>query len=121
MEVSSHGIHQSRTEGLCFDGGVFTNLSHDHLDYHKTFAAYRDVKKQFFDTLSKDAFALANVDDRNGNILLQNTKAQKRTYALKSMADYTAKVVEKNFSGMLLQLASQEVWVRLIGGFNGTT
>jgi UDP-N-acetylmuramoyl-L-alanyl-D-glutamate--2,6-diaminopimelate ligase len=118
MEVSSHGIHQSRTEGLCFDGGVFTNLSHDHLDYHKTFAAYRDVKKQFFDNLSKDAFALVNVDDRNGKILVQNTKAQKRTYALKSMADYTAKVVEKNFSGMLLQLASQEVWVRLIGGFN---
>ncbi|MGB2128433.1 MAG: UDP-N-acetylmuramoyl-L-alanyl-D-glutamate--2,6-diaminopimelate ligase [Flavicella sp.] len=118
MEVSSHGIHQSRTEGLCFDGGVFTNLSHDHLDYHKTFAAYRDVKKQFFDTLSKDAFALANVDDRNGKILLQNTKAQKKTYALKSMADYTAKVVEKNFSGMLMQLDTYEVWVRLIGGFN---
>ena len=118
MEVSSHGIHQSRTEGLCFDGGVFTNLSHDHLDYHKTFAAYRDVKKQFFDTLSKAAFALVNIDDKNGKILLQNTKARKKTYALKSMADYTAKVVEKNFSGMLLQLASQEVWVRLIGGFN---
>tara|TARA_B100000809_G_scaffold200926_1_gene201363 strand:- start:16890 stop:18353 length:1464 start_codon:yes stop_codon:yes gene_type:complete len=118
MEVSSHGIHQSRTEGLSFDGGVFTNLSHDHLDYHKTFAEYRDVKKRFFDNLSKDAFALTNCDDKNGLVLLQNTKAKKLTYALKSMADYKVKIIEKSFSGMLLQIDRQEVWVRLIGDFN---
>ena len=118
MEVSSHGIHQSRTEGLDFDGGVFTNLSHDHLDYHKTFSGYRDVKKKFFDNLSKDAFALTNVDDKNGNILLQNTKAKKTSYAMKSMADFKVKILEKDFSGMLLQLDRQEVWVRLIGDFN---
>ena len=118
MEVSSHGIHQCRTEGLQFDGGVFTNLSHDHLDYHKTFAEYRDVKKKFFDDLSKDAFALTNADDKNGNILLQNTKAKKISYALKSMADYKARVLEKSFSGMLLQVQNSEVWVQLIGEFN---
>lgn len=118
MEVSSHGIHQCRTEGLSFDGGVFTNLSHDHLDYHKTFAEYRDVKKKFFDDLSKDAFALTNADDKNGNVLLQNTKARKLSYALKSMADFKAKILEKSFSGMLLQVDRSEVWVRLIGGFN---
>ena len=118
MEVSSHGIHQSRTEGLSFDGGVFTNLSHDHLDYHKTFAEYRDVKKRFFDNLSKDAFALTNCDDKNGLILLQNTKAEKLTYALKSMAEFKVKIIEKSFSGMLLQVDRQEVWVRLIGDFN---
>lgn len=118
MEVSSHGIHQSRTEGLYFDGGVFTNLSHDHLDYHKTFSEYRDVKKKFFDDLSKDAFALTNVDDKNGKVMLQNTKAKKVSYALKSMADYKVKILEKGFSGMLLQIDRQEVWVRLIGDFN---
>lgn len=118
MEVSSHGIHQSRTEGLYFDGGVFTNLSHDHLDYHKTFSEYRDVKKKFFDDLSKEAFALTNVDDKNGMVMLQNTKAKKVSYALKSMADYKVKILEKGFSGMLLQLDRQEVWVRLIGDFN---
>jgi UDP-N-acetylmuramoyl-L-alanyl-D-glutamate--2,6-diaminopimelate ligase len=118
MEVSSHGIHQFRTEGLDFDGGVFTNLSHDHLDYHKTFAEYRDVKKRFFDDLSKNAFALTNTDDKNGSILLQNTKARKLSYALKSMADFKAKILEKSFSGMLLQFAKSEVWVRLIGDFN---
>ena len=118
MEVSSHGIHQCRTEGLAFDGGVFTNLSHDHLDYHKTFAEYRDVKKKFFDGLSKTAFALTNCDDKNGSFLLQNTKAKKRSYALKSMADFKVRIVEKSFSGMLLQIDRQEVWVRLIGDFN---
>lgn len=118
MEVSSHGVHQCRTEGLDFDGGVFTNLSHDHLDYHKTFAEYRDVKKRFFDNLSKNAFALTNADDKNGSILLQNTKAKKLSYALKSMADFKAKILEKSFSGMLLQFAKSEVWVRLIGDFN---
>lgn len=118
MEVSSHGIHQARTEGLDFDGGVFTNLSHDHLDYHKTFAEYRDVKKKFFDSLSKNAFALTNIDDKNGLVLLQNTKAKKISYALKSMADLKVRIVEKSFSGMLLQIDRQEVWVCLIGDFN---
>ena len=118
MEVSSHGIHQKRTEGLSFDGGVFTNLTHDHLDYHKTFSEYRDVKKKFFDSLSKDAFALVNVDDKNGAFMLQNTKAKKVTYGLKSMADFKTKIIEKSFSGMLLNVDKQEVWVRLIGDFN---
>ncbi|WP_139956679.1 UDP-N-acetylmuramoyl-L-alanyl-D-glutamate--2,6-diaminopimelate ligase [Flavicella sediminum] len=118
MEVSSHGIHQKRTEGLDFDGGVFTNLTHDHLDYHKTFAEYRDVKKLFFDSLSKEAFALVNSDDKNGRIMLQNTKAKKVTYALKTMADYKARILEKGLSGMLLNINSQEVWCRLIGDFN---
>ncbi|GLB49095.1 UDP-N-acetylmuramoyl-L-alanyl-D-glutamate--2,6-diaminopimelate ligase [Neptunitalea lumnitzerae] len=118
MEVSSHGIDQKRTEGLKFAGGIFTNLSHDHLDYHKTFAAYRDVKKSFFDNLPKDAFALVNVDDKNGLVMLQNTKATKKTYALKSYADYTAKILENQFSGLLLKIDDQEVWTRLIGDFN---
>ena len=94
MEVSSHGIHQQRTEALQFVGGIFTNLSQDHLDYHKSFAEYRDVKKSFFDRLPKSAFALANVDDRNGLIMLQNTKATKYTYALKTHADFKAHVLE---------------------------
>lgn len=118
MEVSSHGIHQSRTEGLHFAGGIFTNLSHDHLDYHKTFAEYRDVKKQFFDQLPKTAFALVNVDDKNGLVMLQNTKAKKLTYALKTYADYKAQILENQLSGLLLKIDGQEVWVKLIGTFN---
>ncbi|WGH75160.1 UDP-N-acetylmuramoyl-L-alanyl-D-glutamate--2,6-diaminopimelate ligase [Tenacibaculum tangerinum] len=118
MEVSSHGIHQKRTEGLEFAGGVFTNLSHDHLDYHETFAAYRDVKKSFFDSLPKSAFALVNIDDKNGPIMLQNTKATKQTYALKTMADFKAKVLEKRLSGTLLTINGVEVWTKLIGEFN---
>ncbi|GLB51162.1 UDP-N-acetylmuramoyl-L-alanyl-D-glutamate--2,6-diaminopimelate ligase [Neptunitalea chrysea] len=118
MEVSSHGIDQKRTEGLVFAGGIFTNLTHDHLDYHKTFAAYRDVKKSFFDHLPKDAFALVNTDDKNGVVMLQNTKAIKKTYALKTYADYTAKILENQFSGLLLKVDDQEVWTRLIGDFN---
>lgn len=118
MEVSSHGIHQCRTEALEFDGGVFTNLSHDHLDYHNTFAAYRDVKKAFFDGLSKKAFALVNSDDKNGSIMLQNTKAKKLSYALKSLADYKGKVLEKSFSGSLLTVNNVELWIKLIGSFN---
>ncbi|MBY8963748.1 UDP-N-acetylmuramoyl-L-alanyl-D-glutamate--2,6-diaminopimelate ligase [Flavobacterium sp. D11R37] len=118
MEVSSHGIHQSRTEGLLFAGGIFTNLSHDHLDYHKTFAEYRDVKKTFFDQLPKDAFALVNVDDKNGLVMLQNTKAKKLTYALKTYADYKAQILENQLSGLLLKINEQEVWVKLIGTFN---
>ena len=94
MEVSSHGIHQKRTEGLHFTGGIFTNLSHDHLDYHKDFKEYRDVKKTFFDQLPKTAFALVNTDDKNGGVMLQNTLAKKYTYALKSHADYKAQILE---------------------------
>lgn len=118
MEVSSHGIHQKRTEGLEFVGGVFTNLSHDHLDYHETFAEYRDVKKEFFDSLPKTSFALVNIDDKNGQIMLQNCKANKQTYALKTLADFKAKVLEKSFSGSLLTVNGVEVWTKLIGVFN---
>jgi len=118
MEVSSHGIHQKRTEGLHFVGGIFTNLSHDHLDYHETFAEYRDVKKSFFDNLPKTAFALSNIDDKNGAVMLQNTRAKKLTYALKSYADYRAQILENQLSGLLLKINEQEVWVRLIGSFN---
>ena len=118
MEVSSHGIHQKRTESLHFVGGVFTNLSHDHLDYHATFAEYRDVKKSFFDHLPKTAFALSNIDDKNGPVLLQNTVAKKCTYALKSYADYKAQILESQLSGLLLKINGNEVWVKLIGTFN---
>ncbi|MEO8517432.1 MAG: UDP-N-acetylmuramoyl-L-alanyl-D-glutamate--2,6-diaminopimelate ligase [Flavobacterium sp.] len=118
MEVSSHGIHQKRTEGLHFVGGVFTNLSHDHLDYHSTFAEYRDVKKSFFDNLPKTAFVISNIDDKNGVVMMQNTKAKKLTYALKTYADYKANIIENQLSGLLLKINEQEVWVRLIGTFN---
>jgi len=118
MEVSSHGVHQKRTEGLEFAGGVFTNLSHDHLDYHATFAEYRDVKKSFFDHLPKTAFALTNIDDKNGLVMLQNTMAKKLTYALKSYAEYKAVILENQLGGLLLKINENEVWVRLIGTFN---
>ena len=118
MEVSSHGIHQKRSEGLQFAGGIFSNLTHDHLDYHASFAEYRDVKKSFFDNLPKSAFALSNLDDRNGQVMLQNTKAKKVTYALKSFADYRAQILENQLSGLLLKINDQEVWVKLIGSFN---
>jgi len=118
MEVSSHGVHQKRTEGLHFEGGVFTNLSHDHLDYHPTFAEYRDVKKSFFDHLPKTAFALSNSDDKNGAVMLHNTSARKRTYALKSYSDYKAQILENQLSGLLLKINDNEVWVKLIGTFN---
>jgi len=118
MEVSSHGIHQKRTEGLHFTGGVFTNLSHDHLDYHPTFAEYRDVKKSFFDHLPKSAFAITNIDDKNGSVMLQNTSARKLTYALKTYADYKAIILENQLSGLQLKINEQEVWTRLIGTFN---
>ena len=110
MEVSSHGIHQKRTESLHFEGGVFTNLSHDHLDYHDTFAEYRDVKKS--------AFAITNVDDKNGVVMLQNTVARKRTYALKTYADFKAQVLENQLSGLVLKINNDEVWTKLIGSFN---
>jgi UDP-N-acetylmuramoyl-L-alanyl-D-glutamate--2,6-diaminopimelate ligase len=118
MEASSHGIHQKRTEGLHFTGGIFTNLSHDHLDYHKNFKEYRDVKKKFFDELPKTAFALVNTDDKNGNVMLQNTSAKKYTYALKSFADYKAQILENQFSGLLLKINNNELWAKLIGSFN---
>jgi UDP-N-acetylmuramoyl-L-alanyl-D-glutamate--2,6-diaminopimelate ligase len=118
MEVSSHGIHQKRTEGLHFAGGVFTNLTHDHLDYHKTFKEYINVKKSFFDSLPKTAFALVNIDDKNGLVMLQNTKAKKYSYALKTMADFKVKILENQFSGLLLKINGNEVWAKLIGSFN---
>ncbi|WP_047247636.1 UDP-N-acetylmuramoyl-L-alanyl-D-glutamate--2,6-diaminopimelate ligase [Maribacter thermophilus] len=118
MEVSSHGIHQKRTEGLVFAGAIFTNLSHDHLDYHKSFAEYRDTKKILFDNLSKHAFALTNIDDKNGLVMLQNTKAKKYTYALKNYADYRAQILENQFDGQLLKIDDNELWSKLIGHFN---
>ncbi|RZN79997.1 MAG: UDP-N-acetylmuramoyl-L-alanyl-D-glutamate--2,6-diaminopimelate ligase, partial [Winogradskyella sp.] len=118
MEVSSHGIHQSRTEGLYFTGGIFTNLSHDHLDYHNSFAEYRDVKKAFFDALPKTAFCLVNTDDKNSLVMIQNTNAKKYTYALKTYADYKAQILENQFGGLLLKLNDNEVWTKLIGNFN---
>ena len=118
MEVSSHGIDQYRTEALEFSGGVFTNLTHDHLDYHGNFKNYRDTKKSFFDALPKNAFALTNVDDKNGAFMLQNTKAKKYTYSVKQNADYKAKLLECQFSGMLIRIKNQEVWTGLVGNFN---
>ena len=118
MEVSSHGIHQKRTEGLHFAGGIFTNLSHDHLDYHETFSEYRDVKKAFFDELPRTAFSLVNVDDKNGLFMLQNTASKKHTYALKIYADYRAKILENQLNGLLLKINDNEVWSKLIGNFN---
>lgn len=118
MEVSSHGIAQKRTAALQFAGGIFTNLSHDHLDYHKSFAEYRDVKKIFFDELPASAFALVNFDDKNGPVMLQNSRAKKYTYALKSYADYNAQILENQFSGLLLKINGNELWSKLIGNFN---
>jgi UDP-N-acetylmuramoyl-L-alanyl-D-glutamate--2,6-diaminopimelate ligase len=118
MEVSSHAIHQHRIAGVTFAGGVFTNITHDHLDYHKTFKEYIDVKKLFFDHLGKKAFALTNLDDKNGMVMLQNSAALKKTYALKTMADFKAKVIENQFSGLVLTMNGHEVWTRLIGDFN---
>jgi UDP-N-acetylmuramoyl-L-alanyl-D-glutamate--2,6-diaminopimelate ligase len=118
MEVSSHAVAQHRIEGLRFTGAIFSNLTHDHLDYHKTFAGYRDAKKAFFDGLPKNAFALTNVDDKNGPVMLQNTSAHKKTYGLKSMADYRAKIIENQFGGLLLNIDGEEVWFKLVGKFN---
>ncbi len=118
MEVSSHGIHQKRTRGLEFRGGVFTNLTQDHLDYHKTFKAYRDVKKYFFDNLPKTAFALINSDDKNGEVMLQNCRAKFYRYALKNMADFKGKIIENCLDGLLLHINNNELWVKLIGTFN---
>lgn len=118
MEVSSHAIMQNRIAGIHFAGAVFTNITHDHLDYHKTFHEYIKAKKRFFDMLSSDAFALTNKDDANGEVMLQNTKATKKTYSLHAMADFRCKVVENQFSGLLLNIDNNEVWSKLIGNFN---
>jgi UDP-N-acetylmuramoyl-L-alanyl-D-glutamate--2,6-diaminopimelate ligase len=118
MEVSSHAIAQHRIAGLSFSGGIFSNLTHDHLDYHKTFDIYLKAKKAFFDELPKSAFALTNNDDKNGNVMLQNTKAHKKTYGLKSMADYKAKILENQFGGLLLQIEGEDVWFKMVGTFN---
>ena len=118
MEVSSHAVHQKRIAGIDFAGGIFTNITHDHLDYHKTFAEYIKAKKGFFDRLSSNAFAVTNLDDKNGNIMLQNTSAKKVTYSTRAMADYRCRVLENHFDGMLLQLDGQEIWTRFVGNFN---
>jgi UDP-N-acetylmuramoyl-L-alanyl-D-glutamate--2,6-diaminopimelate ligase len=118
MEVSSHAIAQQRIAGLQFDGGLFTNLTRDHIDYHKTFDNYRDTKKRFFDELPKTAFAVTNVDDKNGTVMTQNTRAHVTTYSVRSLADYRAQILEEGFDGMLLQVNGQEVFVPLVGRFN---
>lgn len=118
MEVSSHAIHQHRIAGLEFAGGVFTNITHDHLDYHNTFKEYLNVKKKFFDDLPTTAFALTNVDDNNGRVMVQNTRAKISTYAMKSPADFKVKVLENQFSGLVLTINGKEVWSRLVGDFN---
>lgn len=118
MEVSSHGIAQNRIEGLHFKIAGFTNLTHDHLDYHKTFDEYLKTKKRFFDELNDEAVAITNIDDKNGNVMLQNTKAQKRSYALKTLADYHGKLLEVDFNGMLLNFNGKEFWTTLTGKFN---
>jgi len=118
MEVSSHAIVQQRISGLSFAGGVFTNITHDHLDYHKTFDEYIKAKKGFFDQLGEESFALFNADDRNGKIMVQNCKARKKSFAMKSMADFRCKIIENNFTGLLLNIEGNEVLCRLIGTFN---
>lgn len=118
MEVSSHALSQGRVEGITFAGAVFTNISHDHLDYHETFDNYIAAKKLLFDGLGKKAFALSNIDDKRGNVMLQNTRAAKRTYGIKSVADYKGKILSDSFQGLQLNLDGLEVWCRLIGRFN---
>ena len=120
MEVSSHAVDQHRIAGLQFAGGIFTNLTHDHLDYHKTMANYRNAKKKFFDDLPAEAFALTNLDDKNGAVMLQNTKARKLGYALKHDADYKGVVLESHFDGMLMKVNGTELYTRLVGGFNAS-
>jgi UDP-N-acetylmuramoyl-L-alanyl-D-glutamate--2,6-diaminopimelate ligase len=118
MEASSHAIDQHRIAGLHFAGTVFNNITHDHLDYHKTFDNYIKAKKKLFDDLNEDAFALTNKDDKNGMVMLQNTKATRYTYSLNSMADFKAKIIESDFNGMLLNIDGEEAWFRLVGNFN---
>ncbi|MBE0637746.1 MAG: UDP-N-acetylmuramoyl-L-alanyl-D-glutamate--2,6-diaminopimelate ligase [Bacteroidales bacterium] len=118
MEMSSHAIDQDRVSGLKIHGAVFTNITHDHLDYHLTFDKYIEAKKKLFDQLPSDAFALVNVDDRNGMIMLQNTAARKMTYSLKSPSDFKAKIIENRFEGLQLNIDNHELWCRLVGNFN---
>ncbi|MBC7861900.1 MAG: UDP-N-acetylmuramoyl-L-alanyl-D-glutamate--2,6-diaminopimelate ligase [Bacteroidia bacterium] len=118
MEVSSHAVAQHRIAGVHFTGGIFTNITHDHLDYHKTFDEYIKAKKGFFDQLSDDAFALVNKDDKNGLVMLQNTKAERRTFALQSMADYKCRILENHLNGLFLSIDGMDLWVKLIGNFN---
>jgi len=118
MEVSSHAVAQGRIAGLHFIGALFTNITHDHLDYHRTFESYIRAKKGFFDGLSSDAFALVNIDDKRGMVMLQNTKAQKKTFALKKMADYKAKIITNSIEGLELEIGERNVWFKLIGDFN---
>ena len=118
MEVSSHAIAQERIAGLDFNGGIFTNLTRDHIDFHKTFDNYRDTKKHFFDLLPQTAFAITNKDDKNGLVMTQNTQAQVHTYSTHTIADYKAQILEEGFEGMLLNINSQEVFVPLVGRFN---
>lgn len=118
MEVSSHAIHQKRTHGLHFVGGIYTNLTQDHLDYHKNMLEYRDVKKSFFDNLPPDSFALVNSDDRNGGIMLQNTKAQTKKYSVRGMGDYKARVFEKHFDGTDIEINGKGLTVQFVGLFN---
>ena len=120
MEVSSHGISQGRIEELQFAGGVFTNLTHDHLDYHKNFKDYRDVKKLFFDRLPKTAFSLVNYDDKNALFMLQNTVSSKFGYAMHNYADFNIKILECEFHGMLVKINNHELWTRLLGNFNAS-
>ena len=118
MEVSSHSVVQHRIDGLVFRGGIFTNLTRDHLDYHKTFEAYRDAKKGFFDMLPKGSFAVTNVDDRNGSFMVQNSKADCKTYSVRGLADFHARILEESFEGMTLDICGREVCVQFIGRFN---
>ncbi len=118
MECSSHAVAQKRISGLKFAGGIFTNLTRDHLDYHKTFENYRDAKKAFFDTLPKTAFAVTNADDKNGMVMVQNTKATVKTYSIRQMADFRARIIEMHFAGMYLDIDNHEVGVQFIGKFN---
>lgn len=118
MEVSSIGVEQDRIAGLKFKAGIFSNLTHDHLDYHKTFAEYLRCKKLFFDNLDKDAYAITNIDDRNGTVMLQNTKAKHVTYSCRSIADHSCRIIEQSFEGMLLRIDGRETWSSLIGQHN---
>ena len=120
MEVSSHSADQKRIAGLKFAGGIFTNLTHDHLDYHKTFDNYLAAKKSFFDTLPSESFALVNIDDRNGRVMLQNTAARPFTFSVRGMADYRCNIIEQGFEGMGLKIQGEEIWTRLIGDFNAS-
>jgi len=118
MEVSSHSVVQQRIAGIQFAGGLFTNITHDHLDFHKTFKEYIKAKKGFFDALPKEAFAITNLDDKNGMVMLQNSAASKKSFALKTMADYKARLIENSFQGLHLYINEHEIWLPLVGSFN---